>query len=191
MLAPEQAQEVQALLDLITSKKRLLLLVIAKSLKNYKRCIRREFVASLSQSVVPSPPLKQELRVQKASSKTLNVTKKLLACDDRDLTPERYLWKQLKKHGLLSETKLNAELRIKFKLLFVGSDRVKDTLKAISMSLVNDVQFVLKLRSFEQDIESFNYIKNKLKLELEGPQLRVISYQEPKTESSTKEREQT
>jgi len=48
MLAPEQAQEVQAMLDLITSKKRLLLLVITKSLKNYKRCIRRDFVASLS-----------------------------------------------------------------------------------------------------------------------------------------------
>lgn len=91
------------------------------------------------------------------------------------MSPERYLLKQLKLHGLLSETKLNAELRLKFKLLYIRSESVKDTIRAISMSLANDVQFVLKLRSFEQDIESFNYIKNKLKLELEGPQLRVVT----------------
>jgi len=59
------------------------------------------------------------------------VTKKLLTAIDKDMSPERYLLKQLKKNGMLSETKLNAEMRLKFKLLYVPDSRLVDTIRAL------------------------------------------------------------
>ena len=41
------------------------------------------------------------------------------------------------------------------------------------MSLVNDIQFVLRLKSVEEEYESLVYMKNKLKLELEGPAIKL------------------
>ena len=57
------------------------------------------------------------------------------------------------------------------KMLYVHNQRLKDTIRAFYMSLVNDIQFVQRLRSMEEDYESYNYLCEKLKLEVEGPAL--------------------
>jgi hypothetical protein len=36
------------------------------------------------------------------------------------------------------------------------------------LSLVNDLQFIQRLRSFEEDFDAYTYMRDKLKLELEG-----------------------
>ena len=63
---------------------------------------------------------------------------------------------------------------MQFKLLFIQDNKsLKETIRAFSMSLVNDIQFVLRLKSVEEEYESLVYMKNKLKLELEGPAIKL------------------
>ncbi len=46
--------------------------------------------------------------------------------------------------------------------------QLRETVKAMFLSLVNDISFIQRLRNFEEDGESFKYLRDKLRLELEG-----------------------
>lgn len=49
-------------------------------------------------------------------------------------------------------------------------------MSAFYQSLVNDIQFVQRLRSFEIDLDSYIYLRDKLKLENEGPSMRLDTH---------------
>ena len=86
------------------------------------------------------------------------------------LAPEEYLWRQLKKRGLLSTSKLEQDFRLKYSRLNVPPKyfKMRETLKAMFMALENDLKFIQRLRSFEEDGESFKYLRDKLRLDLDG-----------------------
>lgn len=154
--------EVQCLLDGITLKKRSLLQALTKSLKYHKKCCRREFVLSLSQSTQSRTPLiRQDQKFKRRpGSKTLNVTAALQSKSSSDgMTAQQHLWRQLKQRDLLKETRPNADNRLKFKMLYIPCRQLKESVRAFYLNLVNDVSFVARLDSFERDLENYKYMR--------------------------------
>ena len=78
-----------------------------------------------------------------------------MKANPESLAPEEYLWRQLKKRGLLSTTKLEQDFRLKYSRLNVPPKyfKMRETLKAMFMALENDLKFIQRLRSFEEDGE--------------------------------------
>ena len=98
-----------------------------------------------------------------------------MKANPESLAPEEFLWRQLKKRGLLSMTKLEQDFRLKLSRLNVPPKffKMRETLKAMFMALVNDLNFIQRLRSFEEDCESFKYLRDKLRLDLDGTRVNL------------------
>lgn len=47
--------------------------------------------------------------------------------------------------------------------------QLRESIKAVHLSLVNDMQFVMRMGSFDMDLDSYVYLRDKIKLEIEGP----------------------
>jgi hypothetical protein len=69
----------------------------------------------------------------------------------------------------LGETRLNAENRLKIKLLYVQDQALKDSVRIVYLSLINDLEYLHRLKAFDVDIGAYSYLRDKLKLEIDGP----------------------
>ncbi len=69
----------------------------------------------------------------------------------------------------MSETRPNAENRLRFKLLYVQDKALKESVRIVYMSLIIDLEYLQRLRGFEADIGAYSYLRDKLKLEINGP----------------------
>jgi len=72
-------------------------------------------------------------------------------------------------------TKLEQDFRQKYSRLNVPPKyfKMRETLKAMFMALENDLKFIQRLRSFEEDCESFKYLRDKLRLDLDGTRVNL------------------
>ena len=59
------------------------------------------------------------------------------------------------------------------------------------MSLINDIEYINRLRGFEQDLGAYSYLRDKLKLEIDGPQMRVVQGYRQTEEEVSEEVEET
>jgi hypothetical protein len=62
---------------------------------------------------------------------------------------------------LANEDRKKAECIIKCKLLYVDNISLKEKITSFYMSLINDIQFLLKF-SLDEDTVVFNYMHNKI-----------------------------
>ena len=69
----------------------------------------------------------------------------------------------------MGETRVNAENRLRFKLLYVQDQALKDSVRIVYLSLINDLEYLHKLKGFDVDIGAYSYLRDKLKLEIDGP----------------------
>ena len=187
------------LIDHINSQKRSLLRALTLSLNHYQKYQRKQFIESLSSRATSYSQASHhgnprfECQVKRFCSKrTLDVGRALMKADPDSLGPEEYLWRQLKKRSLLSQTKLEQDFNIKFTRLNVPPKffRVRETVKAMFMSFENDLKFIQRLRSFEEDSESYQYLRDKLRLDLDETRMSLDVEQlvvaEVKTQCSSK-----
>ena len=71
---------------------------------------------------------------------------------------------------LLSETLAKAENRLKFKLLYVSDERLKEYIRNFYLSLVNDVGLLRRIGEgdWEKERDTVVYLRDKVRYELES-----------------------
>lgn len=54
-------------------------------------------------------------------------------------------------------------------MMGVQDQALKDSVRIVYMSLINDMEYVNRLRGLELDRGAYCYLRDKLKLEIDGP----------------------
>lgn len=139
---------IKVLIDEINTNKRSLLRALTLSMNHYQKYQRRQFIDSLSSCASTNsqsssrhrPKIEYQLK-RFCLKKTLNVGRTLMNADPETLGPDEYLWRQLKKRGLISLPKLHLDFESKYSRLNVIPKyfRVRETVKALFLSLENDL----------------------------------------------------
>ena len=51
----------------------------------------------------------------------------------------------------------------------VQDQALRDSTRVVYMSLINDLEYINRLKGFESDLGAYSYLRDKLKLEIDGP----------------------
>ncbi len=46
---------------------------------------------------------------------------------------------------------------------------MKDSVRIVYLSLINDLEYLHRLKAFDVDVGAYSYLRDKLKLEIDGP----------------------